>query len=106
MPMKRRLSKQREGAISAEALAIFEEMKQLRCTCTPAARAKVRDDCAGCEHWWSLHPHLRHALGGRLWQFPTISRERPDGRRSYEPDSPEGRWLMLERAARAAPAAA
>jgi hypothetical protein len=102
MPMKRRISKQR-GAISAEAIRLFDEMQGpgCRCTCSAEARRDYRDDCPGCRRWWELHPLLRRALNEKMWNFPTISREAPDRRRRYEPDSEEARWLMLEAASNA-----
>jgi hypothetical protein len=97
MPVKRRLGKAREGAISDTAIALFEEMRQLGCSSASDHNCR----CSDCEKWWSLHPHLRRALGGKMWEFPTISRHPPDHRRSYESDSEEARWLALEAASAA-----
>jgi hypothetical protein len=42
-----------------------------------------------------------HAMNLKLWDWPVLWREPPDRRQHYEPDNPEGRWLMLEAASAA-----
>jgi len=98
MPVKRRIAKKLGGNIE-DAVRLFEEMRQLPCTCTAEAKARYRHDCPGCKRWWTLEPELRHALDLRLWHFPTISRHAPDPRYAWPDDSKQGRWLMLEQAA-------
>jgi hypothetical protein len=110
MPGTRRMPlvrKQRQASYSDLALDLFEEMSALRCTCTPEVIAKLcchraGEGCPGCVRWWEKRPHLRRALGGRIWEeFMIISRHPPDRRRSWPADSEEGRWLALERASEA-----
>jgi hypothetical protein len=102
MPVKRRLSKQRPGAISDLAIALFEEMQQLYCSSASRNESEaLLCKCDGCQRWWELHPHLRHALGEKLWNFPVISRLPPDRRHHWPPDSEQARWLELEAAAAA-----
>ena len=61
MPVKRRTAKKLGGDMDV-ALQIFREMKALPCSCTPEAHARRAEKCAGCQRWWELEPHLRHAL--------------------------------------------
>jgi hypothetical protein len=98
-PLHRR---SRTLAITEAAIAIFDQMQQFApCTCTPEARRSCLDDCPGCLAFWRLHRPLRHALGLPLWEYPAIWREPPDRRRSYAPDTPEGRWIALAEASAA-----
>src|SRR5262249_59702505 len=99
VPLHRR---SRTMAITDAALRLFEEMRALPCTCDD--RNKHRG-CPGCDRWWDLHRELRRALNERMWNFPTISRERPDGRRRWPDDSEQARYLQLGAALKARRAA-
>jgi len=88
-------------AITEAAIQLFDQKQQCPRTCTPQARARMDDDCPGCREWWRLHPILRRALREKMWNFPTICREKPDRRHNWASDTPEGRWLALEAASKA-----
>jgi len=100
MPAKRRIEKRLRGDVE-EAIRLFEEMKALPCSCSPAARAHRAEECSGCKRWWQLEEPLRHALDLRLWHFPTVSRHAADPQYAWPEDSKQARWLMLEQAAAA-----
>ena len=51
--------------IPLEALDLFREMKNVKCTCPPIdwkGKYWERHECPGCERWWSLHSRLAQLL--------------------------------------------
>jgi hypothetical protein len=110
MPGTRRLPihrKQQKPLVSDLAIDLFEQMRGLPCTCTPEVLVgfnshRKGEGCSGCVRWWELRTPLRRACNGRLWEeFYIISRHPPDRRRTWPADTPEARWLALERASEA-----
>jgi hypothetical protein len=108
MPVKKRIDKRREVAISDRAIALFREMRATarRCTCEP-------DDvgeCPACTRWYDLHSELHSELHLPPWIWPCIRPtlgECSDQRcvgvyRSWV--SQRELWLLLREAERAAKA--
>jgi len=85
MPVKRRVSKQREHQITPHAIALFR---------------KLRRKQPGSEAWWQLHNALFDELATKPWDWPIV--EDPDLplHPSKQPDlEARQRWRELERAA-------
>jgi hypothetical protein len=97
MPLKRRTAKKFGGDMDA-AIALFEQMRGLPCTCTLRAHGIRSSDCPGCRRWFELEHGLRHALDLRLWHFPVIARAAPDPHYAWPDDSKQARYLQLEAA--------
>src|SRR5262245_56796521 len=72
MPVKRRVSKERDVQITAKAFELFEAMKRVRCTCTPEQQG--HGCCAGCDRWWDLQSALHLELHCKLWHWPCLRR--------------------------------
>jgi len=99
------IARPRRAQIVPEALDIFDEMKQLKCTCPEGA---CRDECPGCQLWWRLHSRLAQLLPGRRpWHWPVIENpqaECPDPEGSYASahwrpnEQGQATWLELEAA--------
>lgn len=97
--------------IPLEALDLFREMKNVKCTCPPIdwkEKYWERHECPGCERWWSLHSRLAQLLPGiRPWHWPVIQSPRaqgpyPEGSYTAAQWSPnetaQARWRELEAA--------
>ena len=95
--------------IPLEALDLFREMKNVKCTCPPIdwkGRYWERQECPGCERWWGLHSRLAQLLPGiRPWHWPVIQSPRaqcpyPEGSYAAAQWSPnetaQARWRELE----------
>jgi hypothetical protein len=78
--------------ITAHAIALFRQVKRLRC-----ASGDWRDGCDACEAWSDAHGELNDELGCFPWHWPCIPRV-------YARGSVAQRelWDMLEDASRAA----
>ena len=51
--------------ITEQAVAIYERMCKLRCSCEPYPNPKQwwgREECSGCRRWWNLHNELAHHI--------------------------------------------
>jgi hypothetical protein len=97
--------------IPLEALDLFREMKNVKCTCPPIdwkGKYWERHECPGCERWWSLHSRLAQLLPGiRPWHWPVIQSPRaqcpyPEGSYAaaqWRPnEAAQARWRELEAA--------
>jgi hypothetical protein len=97
--------------IPLEALDLFREMKNVKCTCPPfdwKEKYWERHECPGCERWWSLHSRLAQLLPGiRPWHWPVIQSPRarcpyPAGSNAaaqWRPnEAAQARWRELEAA--------
>ena len=59
--------------IKEQAVAIYERMRKLRCSCGPYPNPKQwwgREECSGCRRWWDLHNELAHHIPHRPWEWP------------------------------------
>jgi hypothetical protein len=97
--------------IPLEALDLFREMKKVGCAC-PSIDWKgkywERQECPGCERWWSLHSRLAQLLPEtRPWHWPVI--QSPGAKCPYPEGSPaaaawqpneeaQARWRVLDAA--------
>jgi hypothetical protein len=105
------IGRPRKAPLPPEALDLFREMKTLRCTCRPIdweGKYWERDECPGCERWWSLHSRLAQLLPGiRPWHWPVI--QSPGAKCPYPEGSPaaaawrpneeaQARWRVLDAA--------
>src|SRR5262249_32826581 len=79
MPVKRRISKERDVQVTPRAVELFEAMRRVRCTCGPGERGHVLRCCAGCQRWWDLQNDLHLELHCKLWHWPCLRRRRSDG---------------------------
>jgi hypothetical protein len=95
--------------IPPEALDLFREMRNVKCTCPPIdckGEYWERHECPGCERWWDLHSRLAQILPGiRPWHWPVIESPRaqcpyPDGSYAaaqWRPnEAAQARWRELE----------
>jgi hypothetical protein len=99
------IARPRRAQIVPEALDIFDEMKQLKCTCP---EGEDGEECPGCELWSRLHSQLAGLLPGiKPWDWPVI--ENPQAECPYPAGSyaaarwrpnekGQARWLELEAA--------
>jgi len=66
--------------IPPDALDLFREMKNVKCTFPPIdwkGRYWERHECPGCERLWSLHSRLAQLMPGiRPWNWPVIQSPR------------------------------
>jgi len=108
MPMKRRLSKQRDTHITPRAIEIFDAMRAIRCSCDPD---DCNTKCAGCKRRDDLDEQLMFELKLTRVVYPTI--EDPlvrnpyppgtHGHKTWQPDyEAQERWRALEAASREA----
>ena len=114
MPVKRRIDKRRDIAISERAVELFREMKSLgrRCTCEPPPEGQWwgARQCRACARWGQLQGELHHELKLKPWCWPAI---RPTLRECMERPwngvqglvSQHSLWQALDQAAKAAKAA-
>jgi hypothetical protein len=59
--------------ITPRAVAIYEQMCRIRCTCLPREYgAPYVQPCVNCGRWWRLHNELHRELKLRPWHWPTI----------------------------------
>jgi hypothetical protein len=96
--------------ITPAAIALFEAMRELGCTCAPIdwdGAYWERQRCAGCDERAGLDELLHTELGLRPWETTV---ENPDARSPYPPGShgdrtwkpdleAQGRWRLLAAAA-------
>jgi hypothetical protein len=62
--------------IPAKAIAIYERMRKLKCTCGPypdPTKWWGRQQCRGCRAWWDLHNELAHLVPHRAWEWPLVA---------------------------------
>jgi len=97
MPLKRRVSKEREFVVTDTAVQLYTEMKfTCGCSCRSHDDWIYNRECEGCRRWWDLQQLLWRELGLRLWQWPAISRSGRPG----DYDGAREVWERLEQAAR------
>ena len=87
-------------AISDAALAIYEKMKNVRCTCTPEIPPPDEgwgdwEQCAGCERWGDLNRQLLHMLGKAVPPYEYAVVPPPRGM-AVEPKAAVARWRAFE----------
>jgi hypothetical protein len=99
--------------IPPDALDLFREMKNVKCTFPPIdwkGRYWERHECPGCERLWSLHSRLAQLMPGiRPWNWPVIQSPRaqcpyPEGSNAAAGwranEAAQARWSELEVALR------
>lgn len=69
------IARERKAQFTPEALAIFKEMRSLKCSSVPSDPRAIKDtECVDCEEWYRLHSQLHRALQLPPWRWPAIPR--------------------------------
>jgi hypothetical protein len=74
-PKRTPIARAARTVISPEAVAVYQQMRRLRCSCGPYPDPKKwtgRKQCAACERWWDLHSKLADLIPHKPWMWPVI----------------------------------
>jgi hypothetical protein len=93
--------------ISPEAIAIWKQMRRLKCSCGPypPGKGSHREECDGCTRWWALHSALDQALGPTtpwLWPHVACPTKYPDCDGILRPHAPRDHQVETARRLREA----